>query len=733
MKNLIYAIVFFMLFPSSGWSQRKFIHPGITYSQGDLDRMKAMVEARREPFYSTYLKLVSSSYSQIGNGNYTPVTSIAEGQFNNTIGADGRRAHDLALLYRLTGNKAYANDAVARLNRYIPLVNASSRGTAALDNGKLYLLLEAAELLRDYDGWKPEDQNAFKKMLVYPFYSTKTSADSYKSNTDADNKVSFYWNIYQFDQSRYGNQGLFAARSMMAMGVYLDNDTIYDRAYRYLQDLPSRADDLPYQQGPPKQGSQTAIDDYQVTYNATMPSGLVRANEYHSDEVLKYYVYQSGQNQESSRDQGHVFAGLGNYTAIAEIAWTQGDSLYSCLDNRILKGLEYNIRYNLSSITQYPDQTIAWEPVGTSAVEADCTYDNKIYYQALSRSKRWKALKINPSGRDGTVIGAYAWRTQALNHYEVRAGLPAEKFLWLQRAYDDMIQRYGLEGWGVSPSWFYEWCGWGTLTKQRTAWMAGDPGVFINGQRVSGMPSAPCTIKAVDYDYYAEDGEGHTYHNADNVKSMLYRTDGAIEIAEDGGDYAVTDMVAGEWMNYSVVFPAPTGNTTASVAKKYNIYATYKSAGEGVKLFAAVDNDETRNGKELAPASTWTERCLGTFPFPCGAAVVRLYVKGVSDLLQLKNIRIEPADVDDTEPSAEWDNTDDTHTSVKAIYTETSVKIMIDGHIVSVPGASAIEAYTLTGIRMASSRSSQISLPAGLYILRIITDTQAVNRKVIIK
>ena len=46
-------------------SQRRFVHPGITYTQGDLDRMKAMVEARQEPYYSTFLKLKESSYSSL--------------------------------------------------------------------------------------------------------------------------------------------------------------------------------------------------------------------------------------------------------------------------------------------------------------------------------------------------------------------------------------------------------------------------------------------------------------------------------------------------------------------------------------------------------------------------------------------------------------------------------------------------------------------------------------------
>ena len=44
----------------------------------------------------------------------------------------------------------------------------------------------------------------------------------------------------------------------------------------------------------------------------------------------------------------------------------------------------------------------------------------------------------------------------------MRSGLPAEKYTWLQRYRDYMIERYGCENWGVAPNWFYEWTGWGT-------------------------------------------------------------------------------------------------------------------------------------------------------------------------------------------------------------------------------------------------------------------------------
>lgn len=37
---------------------------------------------------------------------------------------------------------------------------------------------------------------------------------------------------------------------MMAMAIYLDNEIMYDRAYRYLLGMKHREDDLPYPSGP---------------------------------------------------------------------------------------------------------------------------------------------------------------------------------------------------------------------------------------------------------------------------------------------------------------------------------------------------------------------------------------------------------------------------------------------------------------------------------------------------
>lgn len=229
---------------------RTFDHPCVSCTRADLDRMRSMVEAKVEPYYSAFIELRNSKYSALTQKPSDRGTQISEGKFNGTVGRDGRAAHDLALLWHITGDNAYADKAVEFINANSHYTNTSSRGTAPLDNGKIYLLIAAAELLRDYDGWTADDRERFNAMLVYPGYSTTKAAEG--NLNDELNDITFYWNIYNFDAMRFGNQGLFAARALMAMGIYLDNELMYDRAYNYLMCLPrNSADKLRYPAGPP--------------------------------------------------------------------------------------------------------------------------------------------------------------------------------------------------------------------------------------------------------------------------------------------------------------------------------------------------------------------------------------------------------------------------------------------------------------------------------------------------
>ena len=59
------------------------------------------------------------------------------------------------------------------------------------------------------------------------------------------------------------------------------------------------------------------------------------------------YIFPNGQCQETTRDQGHVQMGLGEFAGAARIAYTQGVDLFSAGDNRLALGYEYTSRFLL--------------------------------------------------------------------------------------------------------------------------------------------------------------------------------------------------------------------------------------------------------------------------------------------------------------------------------------------------------------------------------------------------
>ena len=144
---------------------RTFVHPGIDCSQADIDRARAMVGAGREPWASSFAALRDCRTSDPAQGVPDYGSSLVPDRCNATLGHAGRRAHDLALLWRLTDDARYADKAVAFINASSHYDTFDLHGTASLDYGKVFLLCEAAELVRDYPGWAAEDRTRFARML----------------------------------------------------------------------------------------------------------------------------------------------------------------------------------------------------------------------------------------------------------------------------------------------------------------------------------------------------------------------------------------------------------------------------------------------------------------------------------------------------------------------------------------------------------------------------------------
>ena len=101
-----------------------------------------------------------------------------------------------------------------------------------------------------------------------------------------------------------GNWGAIVNRLRMACGIFLQDSTLYG----------------------------ASVDYYLHAYD---------------NGALPRYVAESGQCQETGRDQAHAQLGLGALCDIAEMAWEQGDDLWGAFDNRLMRGIEYSARYNL--------------------------------------------------------------------------------------------------------------------------------------------------------------------------------------------------------------------------------------------------------------------------------------------------------------------------------------------------------------------------------------------------
>lgn len=83
------------------------------------------------------------------------------------------------------------------------------------------------------------------------------------------------------------------------------------------------------------------------------------------DEVrrqITHYVYPDGQTLETPRDLWHVQMGLAPLVAAAEIAWHQGEDLYSHAGNRLLTGVEWHIPFLLGDTAGSPQLFSSTEP-----------------------------------------------------------------------------------------------------------------------------------------------------------------------------------------------------------------------------------------------------------------------------------------------------------------------------------------------------------------------------------
>ncbi len=93
----------------------KFVHPGLLHTTADLQRMKSMVNAERQPWSAAFKSLIADSHSSLSYSMQGPdavVTRDVKPAKTNAgpmhLAHDSVAALQLALIYSITGNESYA-------------------------------------------------------------------------------------------------------------------------------------------------------------------------------------------------------------------------------------------------------------------------------------------------------------------------------------------------------------------------------------------------------------------------------------------------------------------------------------------------------------------------------------------------------------------------------------------------------------------------------------------------
>ena len=295
----------------------EFNHPCAFVSQTEIDRVKAAVEAAdaNDPVYVSWQQLCGNQYAQ---KTYvaSPVETLVRGDATNTgvsgenyINAcrDAAAAFQLGLRYRIAGDTDCAAAAVKILNDWADVckqitANDNNQYLAAGFQG--YQFANAAELLRDYEGWSETDQNDFKNWLLTVWYEkNKWFMDTHGGDGVCD---LHYWSNWE----------LANMASILAIGIYTENPEMVTYVYRQF-----------------REGEGSGALHNMIPYAPVAdPSGKT------STPIA--------QCMESGRDQGHATLVSSMCAELCQMAWNIGIDFWGMEENLVLSMFEYTAMYN---------------------------------------------------------------------------------------------------------------------------------------------------------------------------------------------------------------------------------------------------------------------------------------------------------------------------------------------------------------------------------------------------
>ncbi|MBO4907470.1 MAG: alginate lyase family protein [Bacteroidaceae bacterium] len=429
--------------------ERGFVHPGGLHTQADFDRVKAQLAGGNVVVKQAYAKLKGAAYAQPSVQTYPTETIVrgggsGENYMNAARGA--AMAYQNAMRWKIEDNTACAKTAVRILMEWAKTTKAIGGDTNyALAAGLYgYAFAQAAELVRDYEGWSRDDFEEFRQWMLTVWYPSSLGFLRGRCGTWENGDK--WW---QAPGHYWSNWGLCNALCVVSIGVLCDDVFIYNQGMSYFKydqvgnfNVPTTlyevtGHDEAYNgtQCIHNDGLTEFLGNFVVT-TSRMTNDKLRMTNGEEVEVGGYG--ELGQLNESGRDAGHSSMSLGLAVDLAKIGWNQGDDLFAYMDHRLAAGIEF-LAAQTQSVENLPWTNYMY---GT----------NGIYY---SDARAWLmtepvlGAQIRPYW--GTIIGIYE-------------GVKGVKMPFSELAYNQMGIDEGAQG---STSGGYDHMGYSVLMNTR--------------------------------------------------------------------------------------------------------------------------------------------------------------------------------------------------------------------------------------------------------------------------
>ncbi len=357
-------------------------HPGVLVSQAQLDFIKQQVHAKTEPYYQEFLYAKASPY---GSKTYSPKGPNPNGIIQcgshstpnigcSDANSDSAAAYVQALLWYITDDSAYANNAIRIMNAYAKNLKGFAGftpgypcpgETKTCSNGPLQAAWDAtkwpraAEIIRygnnGQAGWKSDDIKAFSQLLHHIYEPL----------------------LYSGSRSN-GNWELSMIEGMMGIAVFNEDLTLLHHA----QSL--------WEKRVPAYFYYYSLDN-SLNPNTHAPFPLDKNATHDWNGQVIFNKNTSGVTQETCRDLKHTEDGIASAINAAETDAIQGNTLTAHLytahgaQARLVTSLNLMAGFELAASTTAP-QYFCTEAgnklklgLGTTYVIAYNEYHNRLH------------------------------------------------------------------------------------------------------------------------------------------------------------------------------------------------------------------------------------------------------------------------------------------------------------------------------------------------------------------